>query len=105
MRRKSWYRLLLCGVLFAICFPISAQDLDNDTGYKAQLATIESKLQVGDLENALKHIEETLVQYPRGAEVHYAKSRSEERRVGKEGRSRWSVDAVIERTERAVPES
>lgn len=66
--------MLLCGVLFAICFPISAQDLDNDTGYKAQLAIIESKLQVGDLENALKHIEETLVQYPRGAEVHYAKS-------------------------------
>src|SRR5690606_41547437 len=74
MRRKSWYRLLLCGVLFAICFPISAQDLVNDTGYKAQLATIVSKLQVDDLENALKHIEEALVQYTRGAEAHYAKS-------------------------------
>ncbi len=51
-----------------------AQELKDDKGYKEQLASIESKLKSGDLANALQSIEETLLKYPKGAEVYYAKS-------------------------------
>ncbi|MGO3163888.1 MAG: tetratricopeptide repeat protein [Sphingobacteriaceae bacterium] len=74
MMRLRWYGLMLWGVLMTIGLSGRAQELQEDPGYKEQLASIESKLQNGDLENALKSIEETLIKYPRGAEVHYAKS-------------------------------
>lgn len=64
----------MCGLLMTVSFSIRAQDLKDDPGYKKQLASIESQLQSGDLENALKNIEKTLSEYPKGAEVHYAKS-------------------------------
>jgi len=53
---------------------VFAQNLKDDPGYKQELASIEEKLQRGDLANALQSIEETLLKYPKGSEVYYAKS-------------------------------
>src|SRR5690606_27825316 len=65
---------LLLGTLLLIGQIVFAQNLKDDPGYKEQLASIEEKLQRGDLANALQSIEEILVKYPKGAEVYYAKS-------------------------------
>src|SRR5690606_29341621 len=74
MMRLKWYGLVFWGILMTLGLSGHAQDLQDDQVYKERLASIESKLQNGDLENALKSIEETLIEYPRGAEIHYAKS-------------------------------
>lgn len=65
---------LVLGAMLMISQIVFAQNLKEDPGYKEQLASIEAKLQSGDLANALQSIEETLAKYPKGADVYYAKS-------------------------------
>src|SRR5690606_25334671 len=65
---------LVLGLMVMVGQIVFAQNLKDDPGYKQELASIEEKLQRGDLANALQSIEETLLKYPKGSEVYYAKS-------------------------------
>lgn len=73
MRRVSGWKVVACAMLF-FGQQVMAQEVKEDQAYKEQLALIEAQLKRGEINAALQQIEESILKYPKAAEIYYAKS-------------------------------
>ncbi|MFZ4261639.1 tetratricopeptide repeat protein [Sphingobacterium sp. HJSM2_6] len=73
MRRVLGWKVVACAMLF-FGQQLMAQEVNQDQAYKEQLAMIEAQLKRGEINAALQQIEESILKYPKAAEIYYAKS-------------------------------